>query len=248
MSAEEAYLLWDWVGAFWVRAGREIIIEPSTGVEERAIRLPLLGMVLGALLQQRGYLALHASAVALNGSVVAFLGRKGAGKSTMAAALYARGHHLVADDLVALYVNGSENPMALPGFPQLKLWPEAAAASLGEDAETLPRLNADYEKRGRTTADRFSPSALPLRRMYLLAQSSDPGIEPLPPQEAIINLIGQSYAARVFGKSLRGAAAAATLLQCTHLARRVPFAWLKRRASLEALPEVARMVEQDLCQ
>ena len=144
------------VGAFLVRGGKEIIVDAISGVEESLIRLPLLGMVLAAVLQQRGLLVLHASAVAFNGDAVAFLGGSGWGKSTLAATLYARGHPLVADDLVAVDVGGRENPIVLPGFPQLKLLPEAAAASLGDDAELLPRLASGFDKRSHRAANEFS--------------------------------------------------------------------------------------------
>src|SRR2546422_10648647 len=51
---EDVYLLWKDVGTFLLRGGREIIIEPLPGVEERVIRLFLLGGVLAVLLHQRG--------------------------------------------------------------------------------------------------------------------------------------------------------------------------------------------------
>ena len=103
-TEREAYFFWDQLGKFLVRDGKEIIVDPLPNVEERAIRLPLLGTVLAVLLHQRGYFVLHASAIAVDGGVVAFLGNKGQGKSTMAATLYSRGHELVADDVVAIDV------------------------------------------------------------------------------------------------------------------------------------------------
>src|SRR5262245_28440463 len=98
-SSGEAYLFWEDAGAFLVRGGREIIVHPLPGVEERVTRLFLLGAALGVLLYQRELVVLHASAVALNGSAVAFLGESGAGKSTMAAAMHAYGYEIIADDI-----------------------------------------------------------------------------------------------------------------------------------------------------
>jgi len=246
MIAAEAYFFWRGVGAFLVRSGKEITIEPTPGVEEQEIRIALLGMVLAAALQQRGFLALHASAVAMNGDAVAFLGSKGSGKSTMAAALYARGHGLVADDLVVLDVSGTGRPIVHPGFPQLKLFPKAAAASLGDDPEALPRLTPGYEKRARRAPDRFSLRPVPLKRMYMLGKGSAPEIAPMQVHEVIATLIGQSYVARVFKQTLKGEAASSHFRQCANLANRVPLHSLKRPASLAALPEIAHMVEEDL--
>ena len=68
------------------------------------------------LLQQRGYLVLHASAVAAGGTAVAFLGHAGWGKSTTAAALYAQGYGLVTDDVLAVEMS-SGRLMVPPGEP-----------------------------------------------------------------------------------------------------------------------------------
>lgn len=246
MTAKEAYLFWERVGAFLVRDGKEIIVDPLPGVEERIIRLPLLGAVLAVLLHQRGFLVLHASAVAINGGVVAFLGEKGQGKSTMAASLYARGHTMMADDVVALDFGGTESPIVLPGFPQFKLWPEAAASSLGDDPETLPQLHPQVEKRARRVADRFSQRPLPLRRIYVLSEGPAPQIKPLQPQIAIVQLIANSYSAR-FGKQLlQGVEAYSHFHQCMSLAKNLPVCCLDRPRSLSLLPNVAELVEEDL--
>ena len=245
-TAEEAYFFWEDLGAFLVRGGKEIIVEPTPGVDGQEIRIALLGMVLSAAVQQRGFLALHASAVAMNGDAVAFLGGKGSGKSTIAAALYARGYALVADDLVVVDVSGKESPMVFPGFPQLKLFPEAAVASLGDDPEKLPRLTPGYEKRVRPAAEGFSQRPIPLRRMYVLSRGSAPEIAPLAPLEALITLIGHSYVARVFKGTLQGEAASSHFLQCANVINRVPLYSLRRQPSLAALPDIARMVEEDL--
>jgi ABC-type glutathione transport system ATPase component len=76
------------VGAFLVRGGREIMIDAVPGVDARTLRLSLLGPALALVLHQRGRFVLHASTVAVAGSAIAFLGEKGWGKSTIAAALY----------------------------------------------------------------------------------------------------------------------------------------------------------------
>jgi hypothetical protein len=215
-------------------------------VEERVIRLPLLGAVLAVLLHQRGFLVLHASSVAVNGGAVAFLGEKGWGKSTMAATLYARGHNLMADDVVALDISGTKSPMVLPGFPQLKLWPEAIASSLGDDPETLPQIHPQVEKRARRAADRFLHEALPLRRIYVLCGGPTPTLRALQPQKAILQLISNSYMAR-FGKQLlQGVGASSHLHQCTSIIKDVPIYRLERPRSLPLLPAIAQLVEEDL--
>ncbi|AFZ15082.1 Hpr(Ser) kinase/phosphatase [Crinalium epipsammum PCC 9333] len=248
LTAQEAYLFWDVVGGFLVRQGREIIIDPLSDVEEQLVRLPLLGAVLAVLLYQRKFLVLHSSAVEVNGSAIAFVGNSGWGKSTMAATMYARGHKTLADDVVAIDISDPKNPTVVPGFPQIKLWPEAVVASLGENPETLPQINSQVEKRARHTRDRFAQTALPLKRVYVLGQSATPTLRRLPLQEGLLKTISSSYLAMgEFGQQfLQGAEASLHLHQCTNLAQNVPIYSLERPSSLELLPALAQLVEEDL--
>ena len=102
--------------------------------DEAFARQCVVGPGLGVLLHRRGVLVLHGAAIKAGGRAVVLLGDKGAGKSTTAAALLARGHRLLADDLVALTPDLST---VLPGPTQMKLWPEAAAAA-GLDVTLTP--------------------------------------------------------------------------------------------------------------
>ncbi len=76
----------------------------------------LLGPVLGFLLRLRGITCLHASAVAVDGQALAFMGPPGAGKSTTAAAFARRGYPVLTDDITALEEKG-ERFWVLPGGP-----------------------------------------------------------------------------------------------------------------------------------
>ena len=63
------------------------------------IRVFLLGSCLGALLHQRGVLALHASAIETDQGAVLFMGDSGMGKSTTLQAFIKRGYKMLADDI-----------------------------------------------------------------------------------------------------------------------------------------------------
>src|SRR5262249_52962005 len=89
--------------------------------------------VIPRVLHLRGTTCLHASAVLLDGKLLAFSGASGAGKSTIAAALAARGCQLVSDDVLPLRVTPT-CLLAGPGLPELRLYP-AAAVRLGIDGQ-----------------------------------------------------------------------------------------------------------------
>ena len=242
----EAYLYWTGVGAFRVRDGREIVVDPAPEVDEGVYRHYVLGPALAVLLQQRGFLILHASSVSVHGEAVAFLGPKGWGKSTTAAALHARGYPLVADDVTAVRTDGTGPPMVSPGFPQLKLWPESVT-SLGENPEKLPRLHPDFQKRTRPAATGFLPSCLPLRRLYLLgvldkAEGGQRRIEPLGPQRALIELVRHTFGS----EALIAVGESPHFFQCAKVVNRASFGHLKRPWALSKLTGVADLIEEDL--
>lgn len=110
------------VGRFLVRNGNEICIDLAPASEAESVRLFLLGSAFGALLFQRGFLVLHGNAVHINNQCLICVGDSGVGKSTLAAGFMARGFKVLADDVVPVDVNG----FALPGFPRIKLWQDAA--------------------------------------------------------------------------------------------------------------------------
>ncbi|MBK9713270.1 MAG: serine kinase [Kouleothrix sp.] len=233
---------WRGVGSLLVRGGREIVVDPACGVEERVLRLFLLGGALGLLLHQRGLLTLHASSVAVRGAAVVFLGESGEGKSTMAAAMHARGHAVVVDDVVAIDLSGAGAPLVLPAFPQLKLWPEATSL-LGDRPEALALLHPEMEKRARPARNGFLRQPLPLAAIYVLAEGPCPEIEPLRPQAAFAELLRFSYAVGLLGST---ASTPAHFRQCVELAGRAPIFRLRRQRSLLALPKIAQLVEQHL--
>jgi hypothetical protein len=237
---DETQLFWDDVATIQVRGGREITIDPVPGVQEDLLRHLILGPALAALLQQRGLLVLHASAVTIDDGAVAFLGAKGWGKSTLAGALYSRGHGIAADDVTAVHV-GRGCPMVLPAFPQLKLWPDTAV-SLGDALETLPQLYSGSVKLAQRVDRGFSQAPLPLKAIYVLAHGKTKKIEPLVPGKVFLELVRHSYWAEL----LQASGASAHFLQCASVSKNTRIRYLRISRSLSTLPDVARLVEEDV--
>jgi hypothetical protein len=245
-TAEGVQIFWKHIGQFSVQQGQQVCIDRPPEVEDRVIRLPLLGAVMAMLLMQRGFLVLHASAIEIDGRAVAFVGQKGQGKSTMAATLYQRGHRLLSDDVVAVDLSDPNQAYVVPGFPQFKLWPDAVSGCLQEDPTELPQVHGLLEKRSRLAFDRFSTQPIPLDTLYVLESGDDLAIKALTPQVAISELITHSYAAR-FGKDLvRGDIATTHFRHCMSLAQQVPILGLERPRDLQRILDVACLVEQAL--
>jgi hypothetical protein len=229
---------WPRIGALVVREGMEILVDPDPGADEAALRPLLLGPAMAVLLHQRGRLILHASAVRMPGGAVAFAGDSGGGKSTTAAALHARGLDLVTDDLLVLDPDAAGGVVVYPGFPVLRLWPEAAAAvTLGEGAGVPP--GSGSAKLAWPARPAATGAPLPLARAYVLRQGALTAVEKLPAQTALLELLRHAYCASLVDDSRLPA----HFLQCARVVRQVPVYRLARPRSLAALTAVVALVQ-----
>lgn len=241
-----SFFMWEAVGKFLVTGNRLIEVEPASGVDERLLAFPLLGPVLAMTLHARGAFVLHASAVAVDGHAVAFLGDKGAGKSTTAAAMIAAGHELLSDDILALTRTRSGQWSVEAGFPQLKLSTDTATAIRVAGADVrLPPHTAIPKLLHRLTSG-FSTSPVPLSRIFVLRRGDRPAIEKLRPKEAFTALAKFSYCARFGTSALNGDTAGRHLAAIGALLKEVDVCRLEVPERLERLGETVRLVEADL--
>lgn len=104
--------------------------------------LPILlaGTVSALLLNLRGHLVLHASAVAIDDVSLAFVGQSGRGKSTMAALMCVDGAELVTDDVLS--VDPGPPATCVGGAPELRLREKAASIASAQPGSTT-RTTAD---------------------------------------------------------------------------------------------------------
>lgn len=126
-----------------VENGRTITVEPRPGMDLTETRAVLMSPIQAVLWHQRGLLPLHASAVRVKGRALALAGPSGVGKSTLAAALSARGHHAMADDICI--VDAADGGDVFPSTPRLRLWRDALL-HFGIAVEGLPRALSRSDK------------------------------------------------------------------------------------------------------
>lgn len=98
-----------------------ITIHLHPGADEGLLPVLIAGALLAIHLMLRQELVLHASAVEVDGQALAFVGRSGMGKSTLATALCTLGHPLVTDDLLRVDAGLS----TYPGATETRLRPNA---------------------------------------------------------------------------------------------------------------------------
>jgi hypothetical protein len=225
------------VGVYVVSNGREIQVQPAAGAVTRVLQNILAGNGMAALLYQRGYLVIHASTVRMGARGVAFAGAPGSGKSSIALSLYSRGYGIVSDDVSAVDIRNSL-PVVLPGFPQLKVSPNAVL-SLGYDPQLLIRLYEQEEKQGLRCERGFLPAPVPLNCIYILSSQGTSGVERLSSQEALVELVRHSLPTRIAQP-----AEPSHFLQCVEVVRQVPIYRLPNVPSIRDLTELAVMIER----
>lgn len=155
---------------FHYRKGAGIAVERPAGSDPAEEALFFNGSVYAAVAAINGLWPFHASAVVVNDKVHAFTGPAGAGKSTLVAALGARGFPLFCDDTLILHLPPEGPALCLPGHKRLKLAPDALAMTGARGEE---RVAADLDKHYAAPPSGTDPRVLPLAEMVVL-EADDP--------------------------------------------------------------------------
>jgi hypothetical protein len=181
----------------------------------------LYGPVLGFVLRAWNRLAMHASCVRVGEGAVLLAGPPGAGKSTTAAALAARGLTVVSDDLTALAMDGDDDtPHAWPAFDHLRLWPDGVRVVFG-NAPRLERITPGWDKRRfPLEGAAFASEPVPIRAVFALRprRGGRAVVRPLAPSRALVTLATLTYANYLLDAPMR----ARELMQLGALVRALP--------------------------
>ena len=205
------------------------------------------GAFLPRLLVGRGALTLHAAALAVQGSGVVLLGASGAGKSTMTGALAAMpGWEVFSDDQSILREGRPASVM--PSATGVCLWHNSIAA-LGLDpacCTAMPGYDGKFRFHPAT-----APSVIPapLRAFIFLERqqsAEQPTLTPCNRAEALIRAAQQLILFNPAAPQAAGRARA--IAQLSRIASGVEMLRLSYPSRYDALPEVAKLLEERLCQ
>jgi len=122
-----SFSLWsEGFGRFDVDADRRLVTVALADPRPDLAPLYMRGVIMSLALELQGLSVLHANSVLVGRSAVAFIGIRGAGKTTVTTALCAAGLHLLADDVVPIERN-ADGWSARSGYTDLRLRPSASA-------------------------------------------------------------------------------------------------------------------------
>lgn len=207
--------------------------------------LRFLGPVLSYWFELQGLPTLHASAVAMGGSGLAFLSRHGGGKTGLAAAMVQAGCPLLTDDLLVVEEKG-DGWEVRPAYPEMRMWPDEAAHFAGP-VEDLPLVQADSEKRrvaiGPGGFGSFQEGPVPLSRIFVASRRPEAGgeieIVPLSRSEALIELVRHSFSPRLMEAA---GLQSGRLDRLARLVRTVPVHRLVYPSGFDRLPVVVASI------
>ena len=238
LEPQQSHLVWDGVGSFLIQDGARIHYEPANEVAVGAVSQAVLGPAMGLLLQQRGLVPLHASAMAINGAAVAIAGDSGVGKSTTAHALHARHHVLVTDDIAALSCDHGQVTIR-PGHAALRLWPDSLVR-VDVNPAAHQRLRADTQKRRVDLSSGVATEPLCLASFVVLCDGDEERLERLSAPHAAFELLRHFYYPELTGAVV---SPSNLLQQCGDLAERLAVYRLHRRKMEDAIDGMVTLIE-----
>ena len=112
--------------------GRTVVGYPTEDSDETTVEHLYINQLVPLALSRQGQPAFHASVVTLEGGAVAFLGKTGMGKSTLAASFALRGSTFLTDDAL-LVEEAPDGCKARPSHPSIRLWDDSVEALVGDD-------------------------------------------------------------------------------------------------------------------
>ena len=228
---------------FLVEGGTSVTVDVEHPLGEGVTRSVVQGVLMAALLRQRGLLAIHASGVVKDGQAIGFIGASGRGKSTLAELFCQHGYRMLGDDVMAIRLDGGY-PVALPGPPLIQLRPEAGAW-LRRDFKELSRVHAGSRKSIRPAQANACLHPVPIAKLYVLGEFEEgaSAIVPLSSQKAFLALLRHTRAQNLLDAPLY---TKANFRQCTEVVRHVPLSYLRRERGFPALQDLLGAVEQDV--
>ena len=162
------------VAQYKIKEGSEIVIEPNVKADIDSIRLFLLGTCMGILLQQRNIFCLHASGVVNNmGKAILFMGKSGAGKSTICRYLVEQGYSYIGDDFIPIIRNEQRKLMAIPSYPHTKLWQSSIDILEVDAAHNRHQIRPHVDKYGFINKIQFHNEPIEVTQCIVLSWAQD---------------------------------------------------------------------------
>jgi hypothetical protein len=175
--------------------GKSVVSRPAVDVDSATVEHLFINQVVPLAMSRQGHPAFHASVVTVAGGAVAFLGKTGMGKSTLAAYFALNGSEFLTDDAL-LVEERSDACWALPSHSSVRLWDDSVDALAGNEIPQADLLC--YTDKTRLLAGdalAFCETAQPLLAAYVLRDNgvSEPRINLLSGSDRTMEWVENSF-------------------------------------------------------
>lgn len=177
--------------------GHQIVCEPHGDTPVETIRHLFLDQIVPRILGQRGEVVLHASAVELAPGIgIAFIGKSGWGKSTLATSFREVGARLLCDDCLQLKV--IDGALAgIPAYGGSRLWQDSLEALFPAGVRSGP-VSHNNAKRRVDIGERSAAATTLLKALFFLdspetAGTGRPEIRTMNGSAAVVEMIKRSF-------------------------------------------------------
>jgi hypothetical protein len=173
----------------------KVVCWPNPNASESTIEHLYVNQVVPLSLSQQGMLVLHGSAVEVNGVAVAFVGKSGMGKSTLAAKLSMLGMPFLTDDGLAVDLNNGA-VRVLPGHDSIRMWADTEREIMLSVGTKAPPVS--FTTKSRFLADArlaYRSEPCDLVDVYFLENSGTEVVQISPMRDvaAVMALVNHSF-------------------------------------------------------
>lgn len=175
--------------------GKDVTAYPAEDGDEVTVEHLYVNQLVPLAMSRQGHPTFHASAVTVPNGAIAFLGKTGMGKSTLAAAFALQDAQFLTDDAL-LIEETDDGCRILPSHPSLRLWEDSKDALIEPDTPQAAEIS--YSSKARLLAGNglaYSDESKPLLAAYVLKQddTSDVSIQQLNGLDRYMSWIENSF-------------------------------------------------------
>ena len=153
--------------------GKEVVAHPTEDGDQVTVEHLYVNQLVPLALSRQGQPTFHASAVTVPGGTVAFLGKSGTGKSTLAASFALGDSEFLTDDAL-LIEETKDGCLVKPSHPSVRLWEDSKDALIDPDAPQAAAVS--YSTKARLLAGEaltFIDTPQPLLAAFVLGPEDD---------------------------------------------------------------------------
>ena len=223
---------------FSITDGKQITIQPGADTDPHDLAAFILGWGFAFLFTQRGFSALHCTALSIKGRGLLISGISGSGKSTTALSLIKRGYAYLTDDIAM--VNPLTDDLLLPAYPLQKVCRDVA---LTLPEKQLLYINEERDKFACLNEKDFCNTPVPLKTLVLLrpAEVSRVEAEEITGLDKFLRTLECLFLAEIYSHV---GTPEEDKLRCLKLAEKLRVFVIKRPLTGNSLREVCDCVEK----